>query len=219
MKHTSLVLCLLLGMVLTSLGQSTDAPAAPPLLEQHRLTAMLRRAQQLYDDEQYQESLACLNSITGSAAQDPGVRNMQGTILTKLGNYDQARQIFQGILETTPTFAPAVYNLGEVQFVQGNYEGALASFVEMNRQDPRNELVRFKLVLIHLLLGHQADAEQLAASLIPTGSTPAWYYTQAALAKKRGETGEEKKNITVAQEIYGKKACKDFDAAIHAVKF
>lgn len=218
MRGRAIILFLMLGVTGASLGQSTES-ATSSMLEQHRLIALLRRATQLYDEKRYKESLACLDTLSGNATQDLSVRNMRGNIFAKLGDYGQAQQLFQEIIKENPTYFPAVFNLGEVQFMQGDYESALHSFSAMYAQDPRNEIVRFKLLLVHLLLGHQEEAEKMAATLIPVGGTPAWYYAQAMLAKKSDNLSLMKKNIATAQEIYGEKGCRDFEEAIRSIKF
>lgn len=212
MKRAAIVLCLLLGSVGIS-GAQND-----PLTMQHRLTAALRQINKLYEAGEYQTAMDRLKALQGEAAQDVNVLNMRGVILGKLGEHDQAKQVFQDIIAANPSFAPAIYNLGDMQFAQGDYEGALRSFDEISRNDPRNELVRFRIFLSHLALGHEEEAAKIAASMIPAGGTPAWYYAQAMLAKKREEPRLMKTHLTTAREIYGKEACRSFEEAITAVK-
>ncbi len=219
MKRGLAALLLLLVAAGGACGQ--DAPAvsaADPLLVQRRLALALRQASQLYEAGDYRGAMNRLDQLQGSAAQDLSVLNLRGAILTKLGDHNQAAQIFREILAADPSYFPAAFNLGEVQFVQGDYEGALASFNEMRRRDPRNELLRFKVFITHLLLGHDDEARAIAADFIPAGSTPAWYYAQAVIAAKSGDKRAAQKNLTAAREIYGADGCKLFEESIGAVK-
>lgn len=199
-------------------AQATD-PASDPMLVQRRIALILRQASQYYEAGEYKAALERLGQLGGPAAQDLSVLNLQGAILTKLGDYNQARQLFESILGADPNYFPAAFNLGELQFMQGDYESALASFRAMGSRDPRNELVRFKTMLCHLLLGQDAEAHRVASGLMPAGSTPAWYYAQAMIALKDGDKPRASKHMNAAHEIYGAGNCKLFDESVATVKF
>lgn len=213
MKRIAIVVCLLLGSAGISDAQND------PLTMQHRLTSALRRINKLYEAGEYQAAMNRLNALQGEAAQDVNMLNMRGVILGKLGEHEQAEQVFQDILAANPSFSPALYNIGDMRFARGDYEGALRSFDEISLKEPRNDLIRFRILLSHLALGHEEEAAKIAAAMIPAGGTPAWYYAQAMLAKKRGEPRQAKSHLTMAREIYGQDECRSFEEAITAVKF
>jgi len=199
--------------------ENSAAASDDPLLVQRRLAMVLRQSTKHYEAGEYQAALDRLGALQGPLGQDLSVLNLRGAILTKTGNYAEARQIFEAILGTDPNYFPAAFNLGEVQFVQGDYAGALDTFQRIRRRDPRNELVRFKVLLCHLMLGQQSEAERLAAGLIPAGSTPAWYYAQAMLARKAGDEARARKHLSMARSIYQDEGCKLFDDSLTNVKF
>jgi len=197
---------------------ATDA-AEDPLILQRRLAMVLRQSTKLYEAGEYQAALDRLATFQGPAANDLSFLNLRGAILTKLSQYDEARRLFQSILATDPNYFPAAFNLGEVQFIAGDYESALDSFQRMRRRDPRNELVRFKILLCFLALGRDNEAQKIAAGLIPAGSTPAWYYAQAVLARKAGDQKLAQKHLTAARSIYQDANCKLFDESLQTAKF
>lgn len=180
---------------------------------------VLRQSTKHYEAGEYQVALDRLGALTGPAAQDLSVLNLRGAIFTKLGQYDEARGIFNAILATDPNYFPAAFNLGEVQFVAGDYEGSLETFQRIRRRDPRNELVRFKILVCLLLLNRDDEARKIAQGLIPAGSTPAWYYAQAMLARQAGDEKLANKHLTAARSIYQDAGCKLFDESIQTVKF
>jgi len=194
-------------------------PPDDPLVQQRRLAMILRQSTKFYEAGRYDDALERLSAVQGPAADDLAVRNLRGAILTKLKRFDEARQIFSSILSANPDYFPAAYNLGEVQFVQGDYAGALDTLQQIRRRDPRNELVRFKVFLCHLLLDQEAEARRLAAGFIPAGSTPAWYYAQAMLARKSGDEKAARQHLQAARRIYLAPACRLFDESIATVKF
>lgn len=215
-----LAVALLLALFSTAgAQQATPDPAADPLLMQRRLALVLRQSTQHYEAGEYEAAFERLSSLQGAAGQDLSVLNLRGAILTKLGQHEEAAALFRSILATDPNYFPAAFNLGEVEFLRGDYAGALEVFQGMRRRDQRNELVRFKVFLCHLLLGQEEDAQKMAKGLIPAGSTPAWYYAQAMIARKAGDEKVAKKHLAVGRAIYTESGCRLFDESVAPVKF
>ena len=175
---------------------------------------VIRQSSYLYDAGQYEAALERLGALGGAAAQDPTALNLRGAILTRLGQFDEARRIFRSALEVEPQSFPSAFNLGEIEFIQGNYSGALTAFKSLLDRDPRNELLRLKVIACELLVGDENAAQRTSAALIPAGQTPAWYYAQALFAQKKGDTSQAKKFVTTAKSIYGEDNCKLFDESI-----
>ena len=190
-----------------------------PLLAQRRLAAVVRQTNRLYEAGDYHAALAQLDSLQGDSANDIGVLNLRAAILTKLGDSPAAEKLFQEILISNPNYFPAVFNLGELQFLQGNYKDALESFSAMLAREPRNEFLRFKVALCQLVLGEDDGARKTANQLITAGSTPAWYYAQSLLARKAGNKRDSGKMLSAGRSIYGSDACKLFDESIANLKF
>lgn len=214
-----LAAALLLALLSPAAAEQTAPDPADPLLMQRRLAMVLRQSTQHYEAGEYQAALDRLAALQGPAGQDLSVLNLRGAILTKLGQYDEATGLFRSILATDTDYFPAAFNLGEVEFLRGNYAGALEVFQGMRRRDPRNELVRFKVFLCQLLLGQEEDAQKMAKGLIPAGSTPAWYYAQAMIARKAGDEKTAGKHLAVARAIYTESGCRLFDESVAPVKF
>ena len=214
------IAALLLALLSTGVAQeAAPDPAADPLVMQRRLAMVLRQSTQHYEAGEYQAALDRLGVLQGPAAEELSALNLRGAILTKLGQYDTARDLFRSVLATDPDFFPAAYNLGEVDFLRGDYAAALETFQRIRRTDPRNELVRFKVFLCELLLGRDEEAAKIARGLIPAGNTPAWYYAQAMLARKAGDEKSAVRHISAARAIYLESGCKLFDESVETIKF
>lgn len=203
------------GLVLFALA-AAQAPAQPadPLVAQRRVAFVLRQATQHYEAGEYQAALDRLDALPEAAAADPATRNLRGAVLTKLGDHDGAAAIFAGILEADPGYFPAAYNRAEVLATRGDHEAALAAFTELAARDPRNELLRFKVVLCEVKLGRAEDAAKSAAKLIPAGATPAWYYAQAVLARAAGDGRTADRHLDAGRAIYGEEACRIFEESL-----
>lgn len=213
MKAVGAALCWGIAVV-SAAAQSPLPPSQDPLVVQGRITMVIRQSSNLFDAGQYEAALERLGALGGDLAQDPAVLNLRGAILTKLGQYDEARRIFNLALEADPNSMPAAFNLGELDFIQGDYPAAQAVFQSLLNRDPRNELLRLKVIACETLSGNVDGAQRVAAALIPAGQTPAWYYAQALFAQNQGQTAEAKKFIKSAHAIYGESVCRLFDESI-----
>jgi tetratricopeptide (TPR) repeat protein len=201
-------------LVLGAHAQTAD----DPLVAQRRAAMVLRQVNDLYEAGEYQAAADRLAALPPRAAEEPAALNVRGAIYTKLGRYREARQIFLNILESDRNYPPAYFNLGEVQYIQGDHNGALETFRTLARSQPRNELVRFKMFACLVQLGNDDEARKLAASFIPAGSSPAWYYAQAVLARQSGDQRLADKHLRAARTIYSSADCKLFDEAIQSIK-
>jgi tetratricopeptide (TPR) repeat protein len=202
-------------LLLTSLSlRAQDAASSDPLVAQHRLAAVLRQATENYDRGDYKGAVALLDALQGPTAGDLSVLNLRAAALTKAGDYEQAARIFSEIIEANPDYFPAAYNLAEVRFLGGDREGALEAFRQLRQRDPRNELLRFKVFLCQYTLGRDEEAAKTARAMQSAGSTPAWYYAQALLARRGGDEGSARKNLRAARSLYGEDGCRLFDESI-----
>jgi tetratricopeptide (TPR) repeat protein len=202
-------------LLLTSLSlRAQDAASSDPLVAQHRLAAVLRQATENYDRGDYKGAVALLDALQGPTAGDLSVLNLRAAALTKAGDYEQAARIFSEIIEANPDYFPAAYNLAEVRFLGGDREGALEAFRNLRQRDPRNELLRFKVFLCQYALGRDEEAAKTARAMQSAGSTPAWYYAQALLARRGGDEGSARKNLRAARSLYGEDGCRLFDESV-----
>ena len=201
-------------------AQETNVPPTnDPLLPQRRMATVLRQATKYFEAGDYQAAVDSLGDLQGEPGQDPSVLNLRGAILTKLKRYDEARELFSAILTTDPNFFPAAFNLGHIKFVSGDHAGALQIFQNLARQDPGNALASFRALLCLQVLGRDEEAGEIADRLSPVGSTHAWYYAQAVIARKAGDEAAARKHLSVARSIYQDAGCKLFDETIETVKF
>ncbi len=213
-----LTAALLLAAAPVTVGQPPAADA-DPLKAERDLAMVLRAVTAEYEAGEYAAAMARLDALPAPAAADPAALNMRGALLTKLQRYDDARAVFAGILEKDPEYFPAVFNMGELLFLQGQYNEALEYFRTMSRRDPRNELIRFKLVLCYLLLDRVPEAEKVARTFMAAGNTPAYYYAMAMLARKAGNTSADRDHLEAARHLYPKNQYRLFEETIAPIRF
>jgi len=214
----ALAVALALASFASLTAQAAPSQSEDPLLAQRHLASALRRAVELYDGGEYQAAADFLAGLSGPEAGDLALVNLRGAVLSKLGKFDEAQKIFSEILATDPAYFPAGFNLGGAKFLQGDYRGALEIFEDLHLRDRDNELVRFNMMLCFLQLGNTTDAEKVAVSLYPQGSTPAWYYAQAVMLRRQDDERGARKHLRAAHSIFGEQDCRSFDESLAAVK-
>jgi len=155
-----------------------------------------------FNRKQYDRALELLQSVLPEAPNDAFIWNLIGAIKTKQQEYEGAREAFNKALNNDPGFFPARFNLGELYFLEKNYDQALTYFENLRNAYPGNELVEFKLVLIFLKLDDQERADRLIGRMRFPGETPAWYFAKAASLGTRGERREARKYLATARQLY-----------------
>ncbi len=190
------------------------AVAFVPVTAGDRYQDLVRDLAELIENESYGEALEVLEKTEVPNPDDPVLLNMKGAAHTGLREWETARGYFLKALEITPTaFAPR-FNMGEVLFLEGNPEESLKYFESLGRQNPENELLEYKQVVLFLLTGRNADAERLAGRMRFPGNSPAWYYAQAAVAFSKKEKSLGKEYLYAVHEIFPEKSLRIYDQTI-----
>jgi tetratricopeptide (TPR) repeat protein len=173
-----------------------------PMDQEDAYQETVNQAVEEFQAERYDETLALLEQARETYPRDPFVMNLQGAVYTKLKDWDQANRFFNMALNEDPQFFAARFNLGEVLFLQGNREEALAYFESLNQMFQQNELIEFKLVVLFLLTDRVADAERLLGRMQYPGNGPAWYYANAAVNMAKGERREARRYLSAVRGIF-----------------
>lgn len=175
-----------------------SAPSADEMAE-----SAIERVLADFDEKKYDDALAKLEELRKARPDDPLVLNLIGSVYTKKQNYQKAERHFRESLEKQPGFFPAQFNLGELLFLQENYSAAREHFQAMRASDSRNELLQFKVGLCDLQAADIDRARRVMNAIKYPGDSAAWYYGQAALAKKEGNTAKAREFVRGAKFIYG----------------
>jgi predicted Zn-dependent protease len=173
--------------------------------------AAIEQALADFEDKKYDDALSQLEELQKARPNDPLVLNLIGSVYTKKQNYQKAERHFRESLEKQPGFFPAQYNLGELLFLQEKYPAAREHFQTMRASDARNELLQFKVGLCDLQAGEIDRAKRVMNAIKYPGDSPAWYYGQAALANKEGDTAKAREFLRGAKFVYGPEKTALFD--------
>ena len=155
-----------------------------------------------FEAKDFDAALGKLREIEKETPDDPFLLNLLGAAYTKKQDYPTAKIFFEKALAGDPNFFPAKFNVGELLFLQKQYPQALGFFTSMLRDAPGNELLQFKVVLSLIMTDQTEDAQKLAARMKYPGEGPAWYYAQAAVARKEDQASKASKYLSGAKTFF-----------------
>jgi Flp pilus assembly protein TadD len=179
----------LLAVAGLATAQSTKPP--PELsLEDKKFSAALLEVRKLAAAEKYQEALDKIREAEALKPDSPIIQNARGSIYTSMRDYDKARQCFKAADALNPGSFESRFNLTELEYVQGNYEAAAASFTAILASFPGmpkqiRALVQFKIVVCRIKLNKIEEAEQLVKKFAFADDSPANFFTQASFAAQK----------------------------------
>jgi len=155
-----------------------------------------------FEAKKFDEALAKLHEAEKLDPNSPFIHNLIGAAYTKKKDYPAAKSAFDKALDSNSGFFPALFNLGELLFLQKQYPQALEYFTRMLAADPGNELIQFKVVLCLILTNQMDDAKKVVSRMKFPGDGPAWYFSQAALRLKEGDKRKAADLIANAQIFF-----------------
>ena len=100
------------------------------------------------------------------APEDIGCLHALGLLLLRLERADEARPLFERVLELRPDFAPAEVALGQALETLGELPAAEARYASALALDPRNLLARAGLASLHGRRGDRAQARTLGLEVL-----------------------------------------------------
>jgi tetratricopeptide (TPR) repeat protein len=206
-----LVICLLAGSFLPIPAAAETKSAQDGLVGQSsqsaqgalKADASIQASFAALENKKYSQALLALEPALQQRGNDPAVLNLKGAILTKMKDYSGADASYEAALKASPDYFPARYNVGALLALRQQWDPAITYFRNLLIEQPNNELVEYKLLL---LLLHQNPSQQLQERLFSSespSSTPAWYYAKAARAYQKGNHPEAAKYIEVARSVFG----------------
>jgi len=190
-------------LVMTLMAFTSAHAEEPDSAQIEASEAKVKLAIDDFNAQKYDQALEQLNEALALTPQNVFALNLVGAVQTKKKEYDAARGSFSKALDLDPSFFPARYNLGELDFLQQNYPKALDYFTALRNNFPGNELIDFKIVLLHLKLDDLDRANRVANRMRFPGETPAWYFSKAAIDQATEKKRDARKYVSTAKQLYG----------------
>jgi tetratricopeptide (TPR) repeat protein len=199
--------CALAAVLPLSAADSSNPPASSALAPvggapSPELQKKMSDVLEAYGNGKYDDALAKLADAEKMKVNDPELINLEGAIYVKQEKWDKASDAFNRALAINPKYFPAQFNTGEVLYLQKKYPDARAIFEKLQADQPKNELLKYKVYLTYLMEGNDAEAKARLDKFDFVADTPAFYYAQAAWWYKHNETTQAESYIASSLQIF-----------------
>ena len=189
--------------------QAKSTPAPTPLTpeQQTKIKETIGEAQKLIGERHFFEALQKVDDAQAIAPDLPMLWNVRGSIFTDMRDFPKAKEAFTKALELDPKGFEAQFNLSELLFVDQKYADAEAAFSNLQKTFPKlreniRHYVRFKVVVCRLKQDKVKEAKQAMSTFTSKDDTPAYYYSQAAVAFQANKETDAQTWLDKAARIY-----------------
>jgi tetratricopeptide (TPR) repeat protein len=204
-------------LVFSSFAASSVAPTKA------ELEAMYSKAFRAFDTNNFSEALKQLDEIDARQPDVAESHNLQGVILMRQGNYDQAETALQEAVRIDPKFWNARFNLAEIPFLKKNWAEARDRFQKLlssnvsDLEGDAAQLIQYKILLTYLLEGKENMVDSILAKFELSSETPAVNYSNAAIAFQRNNQKEAKDWVATAEKNFSPQLNKLFAESLYEV--
>jgi tetratricopeptide (TPR) repeat protein len=160
---------------------------------------------------------AALDAADKILPPTPVTLNVRGAVLIEEKHFEEGAQLCQEALKIDPKFYPARFNLAEIPLVQGRYAESRKMFEKFVRDNPKDELARFRVFLTLLLEKNYDDARRTIDQIPFPGDTPSYYYANAAWEFAHESPEEAKKWLGRADWTFGPDKCATFADSLYEI--
>ncbi len=172
-----------------------------------RYRDLLAQAMSSFHSRDFKGAINMIDKADAIMPPSPWSLNMRGAVAIELQQWDEGIKACVTALRIDPNFFPAKFNLCEIPFYQGRYAEARSLWDKLLTQQPKDELIIYRIFLTYLLEGDAINADAWLKKIPFPSETPAYQYAHAALyfhAKRRAEDKEDeaatKKAASQAEE-------------------
>ena len=121
------------------------------------------------------------------------LQNRLGTVYARFGLYDEAREEFE--VAARDDYVPAIVNLGNLAYIDGDLEAASAYYERADRLEPDNPEVLVGLARVQFELGHYQEAREafeLARAIDPEGTAAFSYISGGDTEASRASNAQNR---------------------------
>jgi tetratricopeptide (TPR) repeat protein len=136
--------------------------------------------------------------------------NTRGAIYIEKKQFQKGVEYVKQALALDPKYFPALFNLAEVPLMQDRFAEARAMFQKLLDANPKDELVRYRVFLTHLLEKNDTAAREELGRIPFPGDLPAFYFANAAWEYAHGNAEEGKTWVTRGASIFGPERSQPF---------
>ncbi|MEN3940533.1 tetratricopeptide repeat protein [Prosthecobacter sp. SYSU 5D2] len=196
--------CALLLTLLSAAALRAESPPPPEVI------ALLKETQSLQQQQRYVEAMVKLDEIEALAPGLADLYNLRGALyLTPaLRDFDKATEQLDKAAALQPGAVAPLFNKAELLFVKHDWAAAAAAFQKLLDQFPKlpmqvRHLTLYKRLICEVKQGQFEAAEKTLKDHFKfMDDTPAYYYSQVAIAYGKDDEIKAKEWLSRADAIY-----------------
>jgi tetratricopeptide (TPR) repeat protein len=159
--------------------QSRNPSDASTYPERYR--ALLGQAMSSFHARDFRGAIAAIEKADVILPPTPWSLNVRGAVAIEQRQWDDGIRNCVEALRIDPNFFPAKFNLCEIPFYQGKYAESRTMWEKLLAQQPKDELLIYRIFLTYLLEGDVLNSDTWLKKLPFPSETPAYQYGHAAL--------------------------------------
>ena len=148
---------------------------APPTYRDAMIAAM-----RAFTNRDFAMARELVQKADSTFQRTPVSLNVLGAILIEEKKFDEGRENCLQALRLDPRYFPARFNLAEIPFVQGKYGEARALFERLQKDEPTDDLLRFRIFLTFILEKNDVEARVILDEIPLINESPISFYANAA---------------------------------------
>jgi tetratricopeptide (TPR) repeat protein len=145
-----------------------------------RYIALLGQAISSFHVRDFRGAIATLDKADEIMPATPWSLNTRGAIDIEQKNWAEGARNCMDALRIDPNFYPAKFNLCEIPFYQGKYAEARAMWERLLSQQPKDELLMYRIFFTYLLEGDIINTDAWLKRIPFPSETPAYQYAHLA---------------------------------------
>lgn len=166
--------------------------------------AWFHLAQCSYQLGEFDLVLIQLDEAEKYSKDDNSINNLRGMTFIAMGNFSEARTIFEKILRKTPNDVDARFGLAELDLFDGRISGAEKQYNEALKRQSENRKALLSLAIVSAQLGKKENANKYINQALTLYSEEAEvHYLAAIIETMHGDIKKAEFHCRIAVEVDG----------------
>jgi Tfp pilus assembly protein PilF len=191
-----------------SANEPASTPVAPPpnsapdAIPSDPAVPQLKKAYEALTKKDLDGALTITDQAVKDNPKSFAALTLRGMIYSQKKQWTSAEADFGAALVIDPTNVVVKFNLGEIKFVQKQYDAARARFQPLMADPVMGDFAAYKVFLCDLFGGHEDVAKKELAAFNAAESHPSYYFGNAAWDLVHKDTEGARSWLTSAGNIY-----------------
>jgi tetratricopeptide (TPR) repeat protein len=180
------------------------------LPEQKRIDYIkyVNEANRLFQQKRIFESMAQVHEARKIFDKNSDVFNLLGSCYVEFRDFDEAMGFYEKALALSPKSPIIHFNIAELEFVTRKWKSCLEKMRNVLTMLPKGDIattrvVEIKILLCHIALNENTEADALAQKYDPLiDDSPYYYYAQACIAYRDKDEEKAQSFLLMALRVF-----------------